>query len=223
MKTKKVILSGVTKPVKKSKFVASNTLRINYEDGTESVRLRDTDVVTFKPGEIVLNSGGWKTVATKDRMNQFSSIRVRQDKGVWYANGKAFYDGMVFNDAGELISPPIDVDFDFIKQMKKKINKFCSLITKENLPVPSNGDCWFCLMRTEDGETMGDSSKNHDHLVDHMEEGYLHGSLLVNAMRERGYKDEQIGFHYQLRVVDTFKRAVRRYLQKRLIPGIAVK
>ncbi len=56
-----------------------------------------------------------------------------------------------------------------------------------------------------------------EHLKSHIEEGYMHGSLLVNAMREAGYSDQGIGVHYSLQVADTFRRAVNNYLQKRLI------
>jgi hypothetical protein len=70
-------------------------------------------------------------------------------------------------------------------------------------------------MHDKDGNTMG--GNNHDHLLSHLKENYLHGSLLVNAMREYGFRDDQIGFHYQLQLHDTFKRAVRKYLYKRLL------
>ncbi|MDD4354226.1 MAG: hypothetical protein PHN56_07280 [Candidatus Nanoarchaeia archaeon] len=64
---------------------------------------------------------------------------------------------------------------------------------------------------------------NNDHLITHLKEKYLHGSILVNAMREAGYRDEQIRFHYAGKYFDAFKRSLRKYLQKRLISNIAVK
>jgi hypothetical protein len=108
-----------------------------------------------------------------------------------------------------------------VNAMKKRIAKYVNLITKDNLPVPSNGDCWLCLLRDKDGHTMGENDNSH--LLSHLKEKYLHGSILVNAMREVGYKDQQIGFHYQMKLSDTFKRSLRKYLQKRLIKDIAVK
>ena len=68
-------------------------------------------------------------------------------------------------------------------------------------------------------KTIGDLSNNNEHLLNHLDEGYLHGSILVNAMQETGYSNEGIGVHYQRKVVNSFKRAVRRYLQKRLLPN----
>lgn len=43
-------------------------------EGLETrVRLYSTDVVTFCPDRIILNTGGWETVTTKSRMNQASN------------------------------------------------------------------------------------------------------------------------------------------------------
>jgi len=223
-RTKKQILNGCTKDVQSSKVIANNTLRINYTDGTEAVRLHDTDVVTKETGGIFcLNSGGWRTLTTKERINRYSPARLYQRKGLWYIGEVVFFDGIKVNEAGEVVGKVVKVDDKKINDLKKKIKGFTDLITKENLPLPSSGDCWYCCMRTESGETLGDSFKDYDHLFQHLEEGYLHGSILVNAMREAGYRDEQIGLHFSLKLADTFKRAVRKYLQKRLIANIAVK
>ena len=102
--------------------------------------------------------------------------------------------------------------------MLRKIKKYVDLITEDNLPIPNNGDCWYCLMTTDkDKKTLGDAFGDTSHLISHLEEGYVVGSLLVNAMREAGYRGEQISFHYQLKMVDAFKRALKKYLIKRLI------
>ena len=43
-------------------------------EGLETrVRLYSTDVVTFCPERIILDTGGWVTVTTKSRMNQASN------------------------------------------------------------------------------------------------------------------------------------------------------
>ena len=57
---------------------------------------------------------------------------------------------------------------------------------------------------------------NTDHILSHIEEQYIHGSLLVNAMRWAGYSDEGIGLHYQMKLTDTFKRTLRRYVKAQL-------
>jgi hypothetical protein len=103
-----------------------------------------------------------------------------------------------------------------VTKLKKQISKYCNLITKDNLPVPNGSDCWLCLFMDKEG-------KQKDHLLEHLKDNYLHGSILVNAMRESGYRDEQISLFFHMKLVDNFKRSLRKYLQKHLISNIAVK
>jgi hypothetical protein len=220
MKKSKGELLSNTNNVKNSKFVANNTLRIEYENGTTAIRLHNTDVVTFlKNGKIVLNSGGWRTSTTKDRINTFAPVRLYQTKGLWYlSEGKLFYDNCIIDQSGKLISKELKNTAieSKVTKLKKQITKYCNLITKDNLPLPNSGDCWVCSMFDKD-------SKQNDHLLQHIKESYLHGSILVNAMRETGYSDTGIGLHFQMKYIDTIKRSLRKYLQKRLISNIAVK
>lgn len=228
MKRKNEILEGITKDVISSKFVGRNTLKVEYADKTTGYRLHNTDVVTKGENFISLSSGGWRTATTKERINTFSPFKVWQEKGLWSvhtpAGTFAFFDGITFDLSGKLKGKGKSPNIQKIEKTKKKISKFVAGLTKENLPIPSTGDCWMCCLRDEKGVTWGDNrGDNHDHLQQHIQENYLHGSLLVNAMREYGYRDEQIGIHYQLKLADTFKRSLRRYLQKRLIPEIATR
>jgi hypothetical protein len=219
-KTKKELMEGID--CIKSRKIDHNTIEYTEVDGTRKIRLHQTDIITFTPKEtVILNSGTWRTPTTKDRMNKFApEIRIYQEKGQWYANGHLFYDGITFK-SGKLVSKEITPDNKNIKKVKAQIKSYCNLITKENLPISNGGDCWYCCMSTEDKTSLGDAVKNHDHLQEHLKEGYLHGSILVNAMRAAGYRDEQIGFHFSMKLIDTFKRALRKYLQKRLLPDLA--
>lgn len=89
----------------KRKKVYNNTYRYDYEDGTIVWRLHNTDVVTKLPdGRYVLNSGGWRTVTTKERINRYAPVRVWSHKGEWYVyeNGEwrePFYDGIIVGSA----------------------------------------------------------------------------------------------------------------------------
>ena len=217
--TKKQILNGCTKPVSKSKKLANNTYRIEYANGTSAIRFHDTDVVTFDGGKTVLNSGGFKTVSTKDRISQFSGLRISQVNGLWFVNGFDFYDGITFVNG-----KPLKVknhNLKKVNKLKKQIASFVAGIDKlDKLPVPNGGDCWDCCMKTEDGKTMGDLSHS-DHLINHVKENYLHGSLIVNALKEGGYRDEQLPFIFNFKPV--VKRQLRKYLQRHIIDNIAVK
>lgn len=224
--TKSEIMNGVTKEVTSSKKVANNTYAIRYGDGTMAYRLHNTDVVTHGTDFWELNSGGWRTNTTKDRINDWNPFKITQKNGQWFvqAGNKTydFYDGIRFDIDGNLISKVKATNTAAIERKKKAINKYVNLLTEKNLPQPSNGDCWDCLWHTEDGKPMGDVMTSN-HLESHMKEGYIPGALLVNAMREKGWRDEQIGVHYGMKIVDTFKRALRRYMQRHLIPEIASK
>lgn len=216
--TKKEIIEGV-KNIETATKVANNTVKCKLTTGENIVILHNTIVVSEKNGVYTLNSGGWRTNTTKDRINQYSPARVYQRNSLWYIGDSLFYDGIKINNKNEVVSKVVTPEKVEKKtnKIKLKIKKFCDLITKDNLPIPNGGDCWYCYMRTKSGESMGDAFKDHSHLLNHITDSYVHGSLLVNAMREAGYRDEQIGFHYSLKYHDTFKRATRKYLQKRLL------
>ena len=77
--------------------------RLSESDGWTVVRLHYTDIVMFNGGDVVLNSGGWKTSTTKRRMNEASAefnlgFTVWQKYYNWFVDfeGKTyeFTDGM---------------------------------------------------------------------------------------------------------------------------------
>uniref|UniRef100_A0AB74UN48 Uncharacterized protein n=1 Tax=Caulobacter phage BL57 TaxID=3348355 RepID=A0AB74UN48_9VIRU len=67
-----------------AKLAARNTLDYTTSDGTRRVRLHDTDVLTMTPdGRVMINTGGWNTLTTRDRINGFAPphVQVYSDKG----------------------------------------------------------------------------------------------------------------------------------------------
>ena len=221
--TKKEMLSGIEEQVEKSKLIKTNVVHIWYKNGTTAIRYHLTDIISEQDGIVTLSSGGWKTNTTKDNINRYNHTlgkypRLFQKNHQWFIGEGIFYDGMQFKDGVQISVVKIDDELER-KKMLSKINKYCALITEDNLPQPSNGDCFDCLKikghRLDSGS--GGVFNDQNHLVLHMEEKYVVGSLLVNAMREEGYRDVQIKFQYMYKMADTFKRAVRKYLIKRLI------
>lgn len=70
---------------RRSRKLENNTYLETRPDGSIAVRLHSTDVVTYhQDGQIVLDSGGWQTVTTKDRINKYSPFRVWQVRRIWY-------------------------------------------------------------------------------------------------------------------------------------------
>src|SRR5258706_10774935 len=97
--------------------VANNTYMETADNGDISFRLHSTDVVVrHADGSATLNSGGWRTVTTKERLNRYAPCRVYQEKFAWYVVGKdatgawdwahpaPFEDGMRVDARGRVIA-----------------------------------------------------------------------------------------------------------------------
>jgi hypothetical protein len=114
--TKKQILEGIEDLILKAKRVDNNTYEVNYKNEDKAIRLHHTDVVTVKPnGDMILDSGGWKTPTTKARISRFSKLHMLQKDFVWYVGKEfgwkinsptfpmvEFYDGITFNKKGNV-------------------------------------------------------------------------------------------------------------------------
>ena len=228
--------------VKSSRVVANNTFELIENAGDNVgddriIRLHFTDIMVFRPdGSILLDTGGWQTVTTKERMNRFlpDGLGIYQSDGFWYLTYRP--DGYVDYDSGAWTVPYIDKmvippDYSKPKQdaialnsvahqkrMKRLINKMCrkvkELAEAKALPLPDSGDCFLCQI--ENGADMRNSKvdplRNQQHIISHLEEGYIHGSLLVNAMLWCGYRMEQLRFVYYIRP----EQNLRRYLKARV-------
>jgi len=226
---KSELLQGVKKELLSTKFIDNNTLEIKYKDGSKAIRLYNTNIITYhKNGSFILNSGGWRTPKTKDRINKYAPVNIWQKNSIWYINGNynikdaiLFFDGIRFRADGSLISKPKKDITAKVNRVKKQIKNFVNLIDNMNkLPLPSNGDCWYCLMQTENKISLGDKIKDNSHLKQHIKEKYIHGSLLVNALREAGYNDRGIYFQLHGEYKGNVKRALTKYLQKHLLSDV---
>lgn len=88
---------------RKSKTLENNTRLELREDGSIAVRLHSTDVLTFRPdGSVVYNSGGWRTVTIKARMNSYGPADITQAKRIWYINGLLYQDGCIWHSDGKI-------------------------------------------------------------------------------------------------------------------------
>ena len=75
-----------------------------YNEGEDTlVRYHDTVVVKFNENRVILDTDGWRTQTTKNRMNQASAqynlgYHVYQRDGIWYVDFKGdtleFFDGI---------------------------------------------------------------------------------------------------------------------------------
>lgn len=232
----------------RAKIIARNTFRYSTESGATVTRLHFTDIVQAMPGgRFKLDSGGWRTMTTKDRINEAlrgTGFVVVSDRGVWFvaagpshahdygaavSDRVAFYDGMVLPDAFTSARGKAEREAERQRKLKAEIKRFvCEGIPSgKPIPTPDAGDCWLCSMfdaeppatREANGHTVIDpSTKDSGHLLEHVREGYMHGSLIVNAMRRAGFTDAGISLIcYGTRPDHKRTRAaVQRYLKARL-------
>jgi len=220
-------------PAPKPRLLQNNTVEY-YRDGKRIIRLHSTDILEFDGNKCRIFTGGWQTVTTKDRINSYAPVRISQCRGVWsvhsgsYANDTLqtvpFYDGITIVN-GKLPKAKPQITKQQTK-LAESIRKFVARIDKlAELPKPDSGDCWYCLMfdnvaaHIPPGNPAGAKSANPDHLREHIRQGYLHGSLIVNAVRWAGYQDGMLSLIYtrfDSYAKTTVKRCLRRYLRAQL-------
>lgn len=69
-----------------SKKVKNNTRLTIYTNGDKVLRLHSTDIIKWQGDKIILNTGGWDTITTRARFNEFLSpeVRIFRKKGITY-------------------------------------------------------------------------------------------------------------------------------------------
>ena len=106
--TKKQIMAKIDKDqVVSSKLIKSNTVEYITNTGTRIIRYYETNILIFHyDGILELNSGGYKTVSTKSRINEFSPVTVYQRDRKWYIcvnnHDISFRDGMLLSNQASL-------------------------------------------------------------------------------------------------------------------------
>lgn len=177
---------------KTERKLENNTVLHRIDADTLAVRLHATDIVLIhRNGNFTLNSGGWRTVTTKARINDYSPARVSQTKGVWYVGSVEFTENIVVDSTGKVVSGG-NVKGEakrnkMVGKIKKYIDGFAAKAVKDvkdngQMERPSGGCCWNCSMFPE-------PEKNVDHIIGHIDEKYYVPSLLVNAIKARNPSD----------------------------------
>jgi hypothetical protein len=107
-------------------------------------------------------------------------INLRQVKTLLYINDPRLTEGLEKHDAfaQKITRKLID---RYIKTLSKRIDD-------GTVPLQiTAGDCWFCAMKTEQGQILGDAIKDVDHLVSHLKEQYVMLRLIIHALEHKGY------------------------------------
>lgn len=220
------------------RLLARNTYLREAEDGYQ-IWLHETAVVTVRAdGTCLLDSGGWLTVTTKDRINRFSPARVWSVKGRWVIGGTGdnpvrFADRIIVDAAGLPVGDwprlrdetPEDTAN---KVMSRAITAYVAGYTGGKVRElreaaearGTGGDCWFCALVTKDGQPMGDGDTAH--LKSHVSERHYMASLILNALTAKGYRSPGTVMAID-RDGSLTRRAMSTYLRKRLLTGVAVR
>jgi hypothetical protein len=184
-----------------SKKLGHNTYMYKTKNAYE-IQYRDTVVVTRFPDDSVkLNSGGWRTPTTKQRINEYIPIgySLYQEKGLWYVSTPTgetllFQDGMKIDPHTDVVtghggekgkSKKEKLAKDMINKIRKYAKEMTRLFIEGKLEQPSSGDCLYCSTKNrKTGEVLGRSMRDPSHILSHMEEKYYVPSLLFNAIDE---------------------------------------
>jgi hypothetical protein len=222
---------------RETKKLARNTY-LREVDGRMVVRFWETDIITIdKQDTYTLNSGGYRTLTTKDRFNSFAPVWVWQHRNMWYAVPKRqahtlepfadkvlFADGMRVDASGKVLSGAGNDETRKVmgkvdRLVSKYIAGYAAHVMVNGLEQDTSGDCWGCLMQdTADKvkEPMG-----YSHYINHFEEKYYVPVILIKALQEVGYIN--LGLIWGMMEADIsrgrepyhLKHALRKYFRTR--------
>ncbi len=179
-----------------SRKLGNNTYLIRKANGDIAVRLHNTDVVTYHPNhDITFDSGGYRTMTTKARINEFAPVILSQKNGHWSITHRInfghanhdwktlpwvnFADGIRWDHAAEKFvgeGPDEKSTVKTARKLKAFVNDYMTAFDAGKVPAPGPGDCWGCLMRDK---ATGKSVMGSDHI----KEKYYVPSLLNAAMQ----------------------------------------
>ncbi len=219
------------------KKLGNNTFEVTYPNGNRAIRYHHTDVITYHPnGDIVLNTDGYLTSTTKERMGYLNDrgYHISQVNKIWYLVNRStkkewtFKDGITIHADGTVTGNGIDPKelLNLDKQIKKYIEGYIKALFDGKIGKPGPGDCWGCLMKDI---TTGKPVMGTDHLLSHFEEKYCVPSLLMNAIETFPVliaAKSSIGYYLKFHDQEckTFddiakiqvKSSLRRYLRRQL-------
>lgn len=198
----------------------------------------------------------WQQAYIEDFRARREYLKVERE---WdQRNRVAFYDGLKIDSNGYALRSQHNNDLKFqrkllayerkAEKMRKRIDAYVKgyiETLKAGMPMPSGGDCWYCLMfdaqppnepgarrAMHRGSTVSPVHGNHEHLLSHIskKERYYVPSLAVNALRERGYQDVAVYMWLDMNPdenkmgkpdgrYDSVSRDIKTYLRKRLVPA----
>jgi hypothetical protein len=209
-----------------------------------AVMFHDTDILTFHwTDTISLDSGGWITQVTKERMNRYlpEGLYVTSHKGRWMltntrqdvpggANSHPYVDKMClapvhglkgrYAVAGGLPDAELKRQDAHNRRVEKLIDTYLRAVTADDYLDNDETGCGMCV-RTGVGVLIGDSFEDKQHLIEHLIDKCLPKTVWHVAC-DHGYGGGD-GI-YRCQHFDIAKRDLRKYLRQQLYVGpVAIK
>lgn len=230
---------------KEDRPVANNTRLQRRGSDRIAVVLHGSDVVTYTPDHVTLDSCGYLTHTTKERLNSFGArgTYVYQNRGQWYLRETGtecqwvFADGITIDSDGNVTGAGEESSVIEKQRTARRIGKYVkaymSALIAGKVEKPGPGDCVYCQMReVESGRPLGEVARGNGHIEHHLDESYFVPSLLYRAIEvypvsiaARGRLGELWGFNPTKSefldgiLVEQAGSSLRRYLRAQL--GIA--
>lgn len=223
-------------PYGNGKPVGNNTRLIIQADDEVGLLYHKTFIVTYHTnGGMTLNSGGWRTVTTKERISQALPMgwAIRSEQGQWFVVNVTsgveyiYYDGFEFQPDGfDQLQPAPDpakakaelATWEYNKVVRQQIRRFVRNLTAEQVSnaLEGHGSCEQCLIRP--------GLSHPDHLVVHVQENFLTKELVYASLAARGFVDPylilnvvKVAAVVQDEVDSMLKQALRKYLDRQIM------
>lgn len=240
-------LQRAGKPVP-SRKIANNTYLQRRGEHDIAVKFHDTDIVLFRMpgsvthehGEVVLNTGGWLTKTTSERINRYlpGTVSLSSHRGRWYLHGRGNWnhdDWLPYTDGATILVRDENVtEFthladcnevtkqdahnrrinrlitNYLKWMESNADHFPSLLSNREFARP----CGMCV-RTAAGILVGDSFEDKQHLIEHLMDNQVPWSVWLVACDQARKGDGTM----RARIYPLAKRDLVAYLRGLLYVG----
>lgn len=221
--------------------MANNTYAERIDEDRIGIRLHDTHVVIYhRDGSVELDTGGWFTVTTKDRINAWAPCRVWSERGEWrvdyHGTEYVYADHMRLHPDGTVTGVPTERALARQRARRqttmREIKAFVDSITPEQIVYAwehPDGDCFYCRPTTDGGFVDDGHDANSTCVRVHVRQRYFHAHLALRALTAKGYRDPVrvmqliYGDARGGRVSETLRMSLARFLRQRLIEGAATR
>lgn len=120
-------------------YKLSHKTHIHMRGKSFAIRLYNTDVVIIRPDDTYrINTGGFRTISTKRRMNSVLPCAVNLKNGIWCIEDSFLQDGMLIDQHGKVVGQSIPAQ-DVVK-IKRRVDKYCKQFIKLILTVCNHRD-----------------------------------------------------------------------------------